>query len=65
MEYTQKYFFFRCYNCGTWYYTPRVIKTKKCWQCNHSFLFKNSTKFSKMCTTKGAIALVKELKIKS
>jgi len=55
MSSTQQYFFYRCYRCGAWYYTNRVIKTKKCWKCNHSFSFKNSTKFSKKCTTKGAI----------
>ncbi len=58
------YYFFRCYRCGEWYYTQRIIKTKKCWKCNHSFTFKNSTKFSKICTTKGAIVIIKELKTK-
>ncbi|MFW9783849.1 MAG: DUF1922 domain-containing protein [Candidatus Heimdallarchaeota archaeon] len=60
----QKYFFYRCYNCGEWYYTHRVIKKKKCWKCNHTFSFENSTKFSKICTTKGAITIIKELKTK-
>lgn len=58
----QKYFFYRCYYCGEWYYTQRVIKTKKCWKCNHSFLFKNAAKFTRNCTMQGAISLIKELK---
>ncbi|MBY8983514.1 MAG: DUF1922 domain-containing protein [Candidatus Lokiarchaeota archaeon] len=63
--YTQyKYFFYRCCNCGEWFYTNRVIKTKKCWKCNRSFSFKNAAKFTKICTTQGAIAIIKELKTK-
>ncbi|MFX0038632.1 MAG: DUF1922 domain-containing protein [Promethearchaeota archaeon] len=58
----QKYFFFRCYNCGEWFYTNRIIKSKKCWKCNHSFLFKNSTKFSQICSIKGAVSIIKKLK---
>jgi len=46
----RKIYFFRCYHCGEWYYSNRIIKTKKCWKCNRSFVFKNSTKFSKFCT---------------
>ncbi|MFX1303023.1 MAG: DUF1922 domain-containing protein [Promethearchaeota archaeon] len=60
----QKFFFFRCYSCGEWYYSKKIIKSKKCWRCNHSFLFKNSTKFSKICAIKDAIAIVKDLKNK-
>ncbi|MFX1428337.1 MAG: hypothetical protein ACFFBE_17920 [Promethearchaeota archaeon] len=41
------------------------MKTKKCWNCNHSFSFKNSTKFSKNCTSRGAISIIKELKTKN
>ncbi|MFW9999024.1 MAG: DUF1922 domain-containing protein [Candidatus Hodarchaeota archaeon] len=62
MFHEQKFFFFRCYNCGEWYYTNRVIKSKKCWKCNHSFSFKNSMKFTKVCSIKGAISIVKKLK---
>lgn len=64
MSYNQKYFFFRCYHCGQWYYVNRIIKTKKCVHCNKSFQFKNATKISKICTLKQAIAIVKELKNK-
>ena len=56
------YYFFRCYHCGEWYYTNKVIKTKKCWKCNHSFQFPKATKFSKQCSMQGAIAILKELK---
>ncbi|MFX0103959.1 MAG: DUF1922 domain-containing protein [Candidatus Hodarchaeota archaeon] len=62
MKNEQKYFFFRCVNCGEWYYTNRIIKSKKCWKCNHSFNFKNSTKFSKICSVKDAIIIIKDLK---
>ncbi|MCK4370705.1 MAG: hypothetical protein KAV01_05310 [Candidatus Lokiarchaeota archaeon] len=48
-----------------WYYSNRIIKSKKCWKCNHSFLFKNSTKFTKMCSIKDAISIIKKLKIKN
>jgi len=58
----RKFYFFRCYNCGQWYYTNKTIKTKKCWRCNHSFTFKNSTKFSKICSIKDAIEVIKKLK---
>ncbi|MFX0002712.1 MAG: DUF1922 domain-containing protein [Candidatus Hodarchaeota archaeon] len=58
----QKFFFFRCYNCGEWFYTNRIIKSKKCWKCNHSFLFKNSTKFSQFCSLEDAVLIVKKLK---
>ncbi|NVM35368.1 MAG: DUF1922 domain-containing protein [Candidatus Lokiarchaeota archaeon] len=61
----QKYYFFRCSNCGEWYYSNRIIKSKKCWKCNRSFLFKNSTKFTKMCSIKDAILIVKKLKYKN
>ncbi len=59
---TQKYFFFRCYHCGEWYYTKKFIKTKKCVRCNRSFQFKNSTKYSRICSIKEAILIVKQLK---
>ncbi|MFW9987971.1 MAG: DUF1922 domain-containing protein [Candidatus Odinarchaeota archaeon] len=62
MNNTQNYYFFRCYNCGMWYYSKRIIKSKKCWKCNHSFLFKKSTKFTRMCSIKDAILIVKKLK---
>ncbi|HDZ18171.1 MAG TPA: DUF1922 domain-containing protein [archaeon] len=60
-----QYFFFRCYNCGEWYYSKGIIKTKKCWKCNRSFLVKNSTKFAKICSIHNAISIVKELKAKN
>jgi len=61
----QKFYFFRCYHCGEWYYINRFIKTKKCWKCNRSFQFKNSDKFSKECDMNTAIAIIKKLKDKS
>lgn len=60
-----KHYFYQCTSCGEWYYTNRIIKSKKCWKCNHSFLFKNSTKFTQNCSIKEAIAIVKKLKNKS
>ncbi|MHA1271864.1 MAG: DUF1922 domain-containing protein [Promethearchaeota archaeon] len=57
-----KYYFFRCYHCGNWFYTNRIIKTKKCVFCNRSFQFKNSIKFSKICSGYEAIRLIQELK---
>ncbi|MFX1329414.1 MAG: DUF1922 domain-containing protein [Promethearchaeota archaeon] len=65
MKDARKYFFFRCYNCGEWYYSNRIIKSKKCWKCNKSFLFKNSNKFSKLCSLNDAIYTIKTLKRKS
>ena len=59
---THKYFFFRCYHCGEWYYTKKFIKTKKCVRCNRTFQFKNSTKFFRVCSIKEAILIVKQLK---
>ncbi|MHA1436490.1 MAG: hypothetical protein ACTSPD_02840 [Promethearchaeota archaeon] len=59
-----KYYFFRCYHCGEWFYSNKVIKIKKCWKCNRSFQFQKSTKFSRQCTLKEAIALLKKLKEK-
>jgi hypothetical protein len=64
MSYTQKFFFFRCYHCGQWYYVNKIIKTKKCVHCNKSFQFKKAAKFSKDSTLYQAIAIVKELKYK-
>ena len=64
MNINHKFYFFRCNHCGEWFYSSRFIKTKKCWKCNHSFQIKNSIKFSKNCTTKAAIAIIKELKLK-
>lgn len=62
--YNQKFYFFRCYHCGEWFYSTRKIKTKKCWKCNRSFLIKDSLKFTKNCSTKIAITIIKELKNK-
>ena len=60
----QKFYFFRCYHCGEWFYSNKLLKTKKCWKCNRSFQFKNSTKFSKTVTLQGAIKIIKDLKMK-
>ena len=57
-----KFFFFRCYHCGEWYYSNKAIKSKKCWKCNRTFQFKNSTKFSRNCSTKEAILIIKQIK---
>jgi len=65
MPLSQKFYFFRCYHCGAWYYTNKIIKSKKCIKCNRSFTFQKSTKFSKVCTQSEAISIIKELKIKS
>jgi hypothetical protein len=64
MPYIQKFYFFRCYHCGEWSYSNRVIKTKKCVKCNRSFQFKNSSKFSKTVTLQSAIKIIKNLKMK-
>ena len=62
MSYKRKFFFYQCYNCGQWYYSEKVIKTKKCLICNHSFQFQKSLKFSKFCLTSEAIETIKNLK---
>lgn len=66
MIHKKTFYFLRCYHegCGVWNYTDRRIKTKKCWKCNKTFKFANSSKFSKECTTKEAIAIMKHLKKK-
>ncbi len=64
MQKVQKFYFFRCYHCGEWFYSNKILKTKKCWKCNRSFQFKNSIKFSKMVTLQGAIKIIKDLKMK-
>jgi len=64
MQKVQKFYFFRCYHCGEWFYSNKILKTKKCWKCNRSFQFKNSNKFSKMVTLQGAIKIIKDLKMK-
>ena len=64
MNYDQKFYFFKCTHCGEWFYSSRLIKTKRCWKCNHSFQTKNSIKFSKSCSIKAAIEIIKELKFK-
>ena len=64
MPYAQKFYFFRCYHCGEWTYTNKIITTKKCLKCNRSFKFKNSSKFSKTVTHQGAIKIIKDLKLK-
>ena len=57
------FYFFRCYHCGEWFYSNKILKTKKCWKCNRSFQFKNSTKFSKSLTLQGAVKIIKRLKM--
>ena len=65
MPYSQKFYFFRCYHCGAWHYSNKRIKSKKCCKCNRSFQFQNSTKFSKNCVYKTAIAIMKQLKTRA
>jgi hypothetical protein len=64
MSYTQTFYFFRCYHCGEWFYSNKIIKTKKCWKCDRSFQFKNSRKFTKTVTLQDAIKIIKNLKMK-
>ena len=66
MHYIQSYYFYRCYHCGEWYYSNKIIKIKKCVidRCNRTFQFKNSTKFQKKCSQRDAIAIIKQLKEK-
>jgi len=64
MRNVQKFYFFRCYHCGEWYYSNKIIKTKKCWKCNRSFQFKNSFKFIRTATLKDAVRIIKNLKMK-
>jgi len=56
------FYFFRCVYCGTWYYTSKRIKRKKCVKCNKSFKFDDSRKLKKKCSTQDAIAIIKHLK---
>jgi len=62
MVYRTKYFFFRCINCGEWYYATKIIKRKKCIKCHKSFSFEKATKFVQKCSMKEAIQLIKEKK---
>ncbi|MBY9009447.1 MAG: DUF1922 domain-containing protein [Candidatus Lokiarchaeota archaeon] len=64
MSNVQKFYFFRCYHCGEWFYSNKMIKTKKCWKCSRSFQFKNSFKVIRTVTLKDAIKIIKNLKIK-
>jgi len=57
-----KFLFFRCYHCGEWYYSNKIIKSKKCWKCNRTFQFKNATKISRNCSINEAISIIKQLK---
>ena len=65
MENVKNFYFFRCSFCGSWYYSHKIIKKKKCWKCNRIFQFQNSVKFSKKCSMSIAIAILKELKKKT
>ena len=65
MENVKNYYFFRCSFCGAWYYSNKILKKKKCWKCNRTFQFQNSIKFSKKCSIRIAIAILKELKKKA
>lgn len=58
----QQYVFFRCTFCGSWYYSNKSLKSKKCWKCNRTFQFKRAFKFSKYCSVNEAIMIIKELK---
>ncbi len=64
MRNVQKFYFFRCYHCGEWYYSNKMIKTKKCWKCNRSFQFKNSFKIARTVTLSEAIKIIKKIKMK-
>ncbi len=64
MRNVQKFFFFRCYHCGEWYYSNKILKTKKCWKCNRSFQFKNSFKVTRTVTLTDAIKIIKKIKMK-
>ena len=64
MRNVQKFYFFRCYHCGEWYYSNKIIKTKKCWKCNRSFQFKNSFKIVRTVTLSDAIKIIKKIKMK-
>ncbi len=64
MSNPQKFYFFRCYHCGGWTYSNKIIKTKKCWKCNRSFQFKNSFKVTRTVVLKDAIRIIKDLKMK-
>ncbi|MBD3214109.1 MAG: DUF1922 domain-containing protein [Candidatus Lokiarchaeota archaeon] len=64
MDNIKKFYFFRCYHCGEWYYSWKQIQKKKCWKCNKTFTFKNSSKFSQECSTRQAIEISKRLKEK-
>ena len=64
MRNVQKFYFFRCYHCGEWYYSNKMIKTKKCWKCNRSFQFKNSFKIVRTVTLSDAIKIIKKIKMK-
>lgn len=64
MRNVQKFYFFRCYHCGEWYYSNKMIKTKKCWKCNRSFQFKNSFKIVRTVTLNDAIKFIKKIKMK-
>ncbi len=59
----QKFYFFRCYHCGEWFYSNKILKSKKCWKCSRSFQFKHSVKTSKMVTLQEAIKIIKKLKM--
>ncbi len=64
MRNVQKFYFYRCYHCGEWYYSNKIIKTKKCWKCNRSFQFKNSFKIVRTVTLSDAIKIIKKIKMK-
>jgi predicted nucleic acid-binding Zn-ribbon protein len=58
----QLFWFYRCYHCGTWYYSSRRIETKQCIKCNKRFFFEKSKKLKRKCTQREAISIIKELK---
>ncbi len=62
MSSNQKYYFFVCYHCGQWHFAERTIKVRKCWKCNRSFQFEKAIKFSRSCSGKEAVKILKQLK---
>ena len=62
MIHIRKFYFFRCYHCGAWNYSNKIIKSRKCWKCHRIFQFKNSLKFFRECSMNQAISIMKRLK---
>lgn len=58
----ETFYFFQCVHCGSWYYSSKRIKRKKCVKCNKTFRFEHSNKLKKKCSTQEAIIIIKHLK---